>query len=50
MLASEFHHTAISHTWPVESFSLALYAPKILHLMPQRGCRANEFSNEGLAH
>lgn len=50
MLASKLYHTAHSHAWPVEMFSLALYAPKMLHLMSQRGLRANEFPNEGSAH
>lgn len=49
MLASDLYHTAHSHTWPVESFSLALYAPKMLHLMPQRDLRANDFPNEEFA-
>lgn len=47
MLASELYHTALSHTWSVESFSLALYAPKMRHLMLQRGLGANEFQTRG---
>jgi hypothetical protein len=50
MPANELYHAAISHTWPVESFSLALYAPKMLHLMPQRVLGANGLPNEGFAH
>jgi hypothetical protein len=50
MLASKFHHTANSHTWSIQSFSLALYAPNILHLMFQPDFAANESFNDGLTH